>query len=312
MATLGNYYIDTISLATATAVWDDALFTTKAADGWYQSCGVVREQVGGFLLPPDSCPYPCTIDCGDPVIFYNNYFGIYDVVTQLGPGTGAVQLTFTPLNVPNGMRATFNGTTYIGGSTNIYGWIDTEYFGTAASFASYGFPGGSPYVLPKYEWGGTAANDWVNVGAETINIVLAETTGTPASPGTKNVFIPKVDINPQELTIRVVGPVGGAEDFWQIGNPCPNPLTGLSVTDRYASFAAACGQPRPNTFYNGPVSGVGGLPGNFDVMFTDENAEETLANAVGFGPGFYHYIIGGVNKWFEIDANSVIINLGNC
>jgi hypothetical protein len=64
MATLVNRYIDTADFATATAVWLDAGFATKAPDGWYQSCGTVREQVGGFLLPPDSCPV-CLLDCDD-------------------------------------------------------------------------------------------------------------------------------------------------------------------------------------------------------------------------------------------------------
>jgi len=311
MATLGNYYIDTISLATATAVWDDALFTTKAADGWYQSCGVVREQVGGFLLPPDSCAYPCSIDCGDPAAFYNNYFGVYEVTTQLGPGLGAVNIVFTPNNIPNGFRADFGGITYIGGSSDALGWVGTEYVGNAAQFASYGFPGGSPYVLPKYEWGGIAPNNWANTGAETVNITLLETTAAAITPGNIHIFVPKVDINPQDLTMRVVGPVGGSQDAWTISNPCPAPLSPVVVTNRFATSVAACGQPLLNTVYNGQVSGIGGVPGIYDVMFDDALALNTMI-AVGYTAGFYHYILGGVNKWFEIDANSVIINLGNC
>tara|TARA_R110000751_G_scaffold1560_4_gene5820 strand:- start:30824 stop:31759 length:936 start_codon:yes stop_codon:yes gene_type:complete len=311
MATLGNYYIDTINFDTATAVWTDSTFSTKAPDGWYQSCGVVREQLGGFLLPADSCPYPCSVDCGTPSIFSNNYFGVYDVETELGPGIGAVKLTFTPHQIPNGLFVTYNGTSYTGGVSNIYGYIGTPYVGTAAMFLTYGFPGGSPYLLPKYEFGGGGGTNWVSAGNETINVALPDTTGTVATPGAITMFIPKIDINPQQLTIRVVGPVGGSQDAWSVSNACPVPLVGLTVTNRFASSVAACGQPLLNTVYNGQVSGIGGVPGNFDMMFTDSNGEFTMI-ADGYTPGFYHYVLGGINKWFEIDANSVIINLGNC
>ena len=93
MATLGTYFLDTDSLATATAVWTDSTFTVKAPDGWYQACGIVREQVGGFLLPPDSCAYPCNVDCGDPPIFDNDYFGVYEL-PDIQVGTGGQSLIY--------------------------------------------------------------------------------------------------------------------------------------------------------------------------------------------------------------------------
>ncbi len=53
-----SYYIDTDSFATATAVWTDTNLHTKAANQFYQTGGIVREQSAGFLLPSTNCA-PC-------------------------------------------------------------------------------------------------------------------------------------------------------------------------------------------------------------------------------------------------------------
>lgn len=56
MAVSGTYYLDAPSLASATSVFDDALLTTLAADGYYAEGVIVRQQVGGILLPQQLCP----------------------------------------------------------------------------------------------------------------------------------------------------------------------------------------------------------------------------------------------------------------
>jgi hypothetical protein len=55
MATLGSYYIDGPTLATATAVFTDAAMTTPAADGWYSDSTSVREQISGVLSIVQTC-----------------------------------------------------------------------------------------------------------------------------------------------------------------------------------------------------------------------------------------------------------------
>ena len=59
MASTGTYYLDTASLSNATAVFTDALLTTKAADGWYQSGNISRRQVAGVLVAGESACVSC-------------------------------------------------------------------------------------------------------------------------------------------------------------------------------------------------------------------------------------------------------------
>lgn len=313
MATLVNRYIDTASLATATAVWMDSAFSAKAPDGWYQSCGIVREQSGGFLLPSRSCAYPCSVPCGTPATFNYNYFGIYDVQVTLGAGLGAVEVGFLIDSIPNALFVSYNGTTYSELSCINYGYVN-KYFGANASFVTYGFPAGSPYLLPNFEWDGGASNNWSPTGgSETIAIAGADTTSLAGVPGNAKLFIPKVDINPQIMDIRVIGPVGGSANSWLVTNACPGLLTGFGVSNVAVSSVAACALPWSNTFYNGPVNGSAGLPALYDWMFADDKAENKLGSYPGFGPGYYSYDDGtGIAKWFQLDANSIIINLGVC
>lgn len=55
MATTNSYYINGPSLASATAVFTNSDLTIKAPDGWYAFEGIVRQQVGGILLPEQNC-----------------------------------------------------------------------------------------------------------------------------------------------------------------------------------------------------------------------------------------------------------------
>ena len=313
MATLGNYYIDTSTFPTATAVWTDATFTTKAADGWYQECGVVRQQVGGFLLPPDSCPFPCNTDCGTPPLFNNTYFGEYqlpDIVVGTTVGAVKVELNFN--DIPIGMYAQYGGDIYSAVSSQTFGYMAGPYIGSAAQFAAYGFPAGSPYVVPTFEWGGGAGNNWTPLATNTLNIAAGDTTSVAGSPSACILYIPKVDINPQKINVTVIAPVGASANVWSVTNNCVVALTSISVTDPAPSSVAACALPLVNTVYNGPVNGTSGVPGLYDWMFTDDQGASPMATAPGLGAGYYKYVEGGVNKWFQLDANSVITSLGLC
>ena len=64
MATIGTYYIDSNEFTTATAVYTNATLTTAAADGFYQSCGVYRQQTSGVLGPVITCPNCTGAVCG--------------------------------------------------------------------------------------------------------------------------------------------------------------------------------------------------------------------------------------------------------
>lgn len=80
MAITGIYYLDGPSLASSTAVYDDADLTTCAADGWYSDGLISRQQVDCVLLAEVSCDAPIP------------YLYITDVVTDTGAGTTTYKL----------------------------------------------------------------------------------------------------------------------------------------------------------------------------------------------------------------------------
>jgi|SanBayMetagenome_1026888.scaffolds.fasta_scaffold04409_3 hypothetical protein len=55
MATSGSYYLNGPSLTSSTSVFTDSGLTTLAPDGFYSDGVIVREQVGGVLLPAVAC-----------------------------------------------------------------------------------------------------------------------------------------------------------------------------------------------------------------------------------------------------------------
>lgn len=57
------FYINGPSLASATAVFSDALLTTCAPDGFYSQGSITREQVDCVLLPQQTCPSCCDTTC---------------------------------------------------------------------------------------------------------------------------------------------------------------------------------------------------------------------------------------------------------
>ena len=90
-------------------------------------------------------------------------------------------------------------------------------------------------------------------------------------------------------------------------------LLGGVITANTASAVIACATIPiwADAFYNGPVNGTAGEPGLYDVVFTDNIGSQTLAALSG--AGFYGYqSASGVQGYFEIDANSVIITIGSC
>jgi hypothetical protein len=315
MPTLLSYYLDTNLFTTATAVYTDATLTTKAADGFYQSGGVYREQSSGLLGSIIPCLACNKVMCGDlPNLFQTDQYGIYDFDINLGTQTGAWQVVGIPFNMPNGFFIDYDGTTYSSAVSSQDGYLAGPYFGNTVMATTYGFPANSPFDLPVLRWdGGTAGTDFSLTGT-TENIVVApgDFTGSVGTGGEFNWFISKPNPDPQTATIRVIGCVGGGGDSFQLTNHCAEPLTGFSISaGPKANAVDACAEPIINTYYNGPVGGTDGEPGIYDVIFVNSNAATTLATALG--SGFYGYSSPGVpTGYFEIDANSVIITIGTC
>lgn len=84
MATSSTYYLNGPSLGSSTAVFLDAALTTLSPDGFYSDGIIVREQVGGVLLPQQTCD-SCTIVHWSIIGPVGGKFTIYsnDLVTEL-------------------------------------------------------------------------------------------------------------------------------------------------------------------------------------------------------------------------------------
>jgi len=91
MAISETYYLDTPSLGTATVIYSDAALTTIADDGFYSDGIISRQQVGGVLLPQQTCPscdpvsYNCTDgSCVDPGDGTGEYATIEECIASCG------------------------------------------------------------------------------------------------------------------------------------------------------------------------------------------------------------------------------------
>lgn len=320
MATLGAYYIDSDSFTTATAVYTNANLTTAAADGFYQNCGVYRQQTSGVLGPVITCPNCTGATCGTLPSggWTTTEQGIYQFDIQLSAAVGAWRLALTPGVLPGKIRVEFpasSGTFYTGGSSSNFGYLAGPYFGDTTTATTYNFPGLSPYIVSDFEWAGdSAGTSFAPTGtSQSVAIAPGDFSGTAGAPGNVVMFIPKTLADLQNATVTVTGPIGGASDSFSLTNSCASTLTSVLCTTNQASAVAACGAAITTSYFNGPVTGSAGTPGIYDFMYTNNNSSTTLAS-VG-GAGFYGYrTTPGATPtgYFQLDANSVIVAIGTC
>lgn len=318
MPTPTTYYIDAETFENATAVYTNASLTTKAADGFYQNCGVYRQQTSGVLGPVILCPLcgKAACDTNPSNGWTTSQQGVYDFEVDLGT-TASVnwRVKLSPGTIPNGIFVTYNGVTYSAGSSTIYGWLTGPYYGKNSEITLYDFPNSSPYSVNKMEWNGQnnagVGDTFVPTStSEVITIAPSDVTGSALDPGVINIFIPKPTAEPRLATIRVIGAVGGSSDAFTLSNECPVALTGFSASGRFGAAVDACSATNSNTYYNGPVTGTAGEPALYDVVFTDVTGATKLATSSG--AGYYGFTSSSASGYFQIDANSVIIAIGSC
>jgi hypothetical protein len=164
MGYLANYYLNTNSFGTATAVYEDEALTVLAPDGFYSVGGIVREQVSGVLQEVEPC-----LNCGNscptaPSATSFNSKGIYYTDVFLNTTTGAVVVEIeyasglaTP--GPNGFRVIYDSQVY----NTVYSDFDGRHAITAIYSPIWLGDGGtgcatnlvpnSPYAdAPEYEY----------------------------------------------------------------------------------------------------------------------------------------------------------------
>lgn len=277
MATL--YYLDGNSLATATAVYTDSALTTCAPDGYYSDGYISRQQVGCVLQPAQTCP-DCSIPCGSPISASGNQ-GVYLLTLDTGTDTGAIVISFNPLNVPDGIRATYDGVVYneLSAINDGYHASTTSgnftYVGNTAN--DCGISGTTYPALIEYDYDGSSFIATGNLQSITVN--AGDVSLSSGQPGSCKMVIPKTSASPSQVLIEMVGPC--TSTAFSITAACPTLLTGFSSSTQQLSSSAACGSTTTQTYYNVPVNGTSGVPGLYDWVFSDANGQNVLS------AGFY-------------------------
>ena len=303
MATSSTYYLDAPSLSSATVVYSNAALTTVAANGYYSDGAIMRQQLGGVLLPPVICP-ACAVPCGG-TISASGAQGIYYLNTDLGTDTGAVVIEFDPFSVPDGIVAVFNSVIYNGVSSPNHGWLQgtaglATYIGNTS--ADCGIVANSPYTLNEFQYNGTS---FVALGTtESVTILAGQTELTASDPGTTVMVIPKTAASPSILNLSFIGPCVGTA--FNISVSCPAALPSFASSTVNAGSATACADAIDQTYYVAYVNGGSGVLGLYDLVFSDANGQSKLS------AGYYKTTAAGANNWFQVDANGVIVAFGNC
>ncbi len=300
-----TFYIDGTTLTSASAVYTDADLTTCAADGFYSDGVVSREQLNCMLLPEQICE-TCATPCGDTITGSGTQ-GIYKLDLFTGDSAsdvGAIIIKMNPIDVPDGIRATYNGIVYnevsspvdgYHGSPNTGNFVVVGNTSDDCGLASGGFSGSlneNAYV---------DGQGFVSTGQSIqVNIVPSDVSLTPnQSPNFCTMVIPKPTPTPAIVNIEFVGPCSGTG--FNVSAECPVLLTGFQSSATPVS-SDPCSQGLEILMYNAPVTGTSGVPNMHDWIFIDAYGSQTAAN------GFYRI---ENNVLIEVQ-NGVVVTMGAC
>ena len=262
MAVLDNtFYIDTSLFSTATSVWTDDALTILAPDGWYQAPveGVItyRQQTGGVLgaVTNCECPEPCdgSVSAGGGHGNYIINIDTGDTVSDIG----AIVVYFSPDNVPDGILATYDSTTYNTLTTNLYGVA----LATAGELNFVGKTGmgsceasdleGSTTEVYNYSYNGTSfVNDYTSTD---IVIPASGTVNLNAGGPPPNIdlwytlVIPKPNATPSTLRLQIAGVCGTTAFNFKAF--CPVALPSFTTNSVETSGPLACSATQDETYY---------------------------------------------------------------
>ena len=301
-----TFFINGTSLSNSTAVFLDSEQLICAPDGYYSDGVITRQQVGCSLLPQIACPScapPCPADAGTVSAVST---GAFLMSLNTGVGTGAIIVTFTPPNKPDGIIAEFNGSYYNEFSSSVFGYLPVipnqpVFVGDSVYCACPTFTTtGCTYTLPKYEWDGTA---FVSAsGTETITVTSPQVLVAVSSVGDCIMVIPKTSVASQTLNISAYITCVGST--FNLSVQCPQPLpTFQSSVNSNPSFPEFCTLPIDNTRYVAKVNNSPAYPfvAVNDWVFEDENGENRLAD------GYYKTNdVTGLNNTIEV-VNGVVV-----
>jgi hypothetical protein len=308
MAVNSTFYLNAATLSLATSVYLDTSLLLIAPDGYYGDGTVIRQQSSGILI--NSTPDLCSAPCG-PNISAPGVQGLYLASVNLGDTLGAVIVKFFVINVPDGFRAIYNGTTYNKLSSNIDGLHqsttpgnftvvgDTASTGTCSS--SW-YPAGGSLVLNEYVYDGT----FVATGnTPSTTIAIGDISLTTGSPELCVMVIPKLAASPNLINFEVFG--GCTSTGWDVEVECPASLPSFSTSVSFPTGTIPCSTTIDQTCYFAKVHlAIDSYVGLYDYVFTDANGQFPLAD------GFYlTNNVAAPNKVIRV-TNGLITGITNC
>lgn len=305
------YFLDGTTLSDSTAVFLNSGLSIPAPDGYYADGVIIREQVGGLLLPQFQCP-ACGFGCGDGLTTIGDegaYYLNIDTGT-LPTSVGAIVIRFATGAIPDGIEVTYDGQVYNELSSPFYGYLAappglTTWIGK--SIWDCGLVSGSPHNAKVYEFDGTS---FIWTGAyENITITAPQVNLTPEAPDNNPgdlwpvMVIPKTSPTPSILSLKVSAVCGTTGFLLDIS--CPAAIKSINASDRYESILGICSATLTNKLYPVRVNGVSPYLGLYDWIFIDQYGSIKAAD------GYYRTNnLSGGNDTIQVQ-NGVVIAITN-
>ena len=300
MGTIGSFYLNGPNLVTSTGIFMDSAFTTCAPNGWYSQEGNVRQLLNCVLLPRAKCP-SCSTPCGGVAIDSQNSLGLYLIPIELGSAIGAIKVSFSPGDIPDGIRGIYNNGVFNEFSSEVDGYHATSvtdgltYMGNSADVGS--LITGSPH-------GSIIEYDFYN----SIYTPNGNTTTVEVSAGSASLSASKPLSSPTTLSMQIAEVLGSQPTpSWSLTVGCPTALTSNQCTDVNPAGGCTTAAPLDNTIFLGKVSGVNTIPVIHDWAFADAYAETKKATG--------DYVLENktaVRYLITVSANGVITAVTAC
>lgn len=308
MAINSTYYLNAANLATATSVYLDAALSLIAPDGFYSDGAISREQSLGTLLPVESCG-DCGTPCDETTISNSGDQGLYLINLNVGSGVGAIVIRFDPYNVPDGIKAVYDGNTYNALSSLGEGLLKSTnpagFTVIGNSINDCGLSGNTTNIPAAVEYLFDGTSFLPTGNTQSVTISPGDVVLTPSAPGSSVMVIPKVNIAPSIVNISIISACIGRAT-WDIVAPCPESLNVFSSSVGFITGAIPCSTARLNAYYfaspdilNPSVFGLNCL------VFQDPYGAMPLAN------GFYYMTVTSYTGVIEVQ-NGVVIDLLSC
>jgi len=306
MPTPTTYFLNGPSLGSSTSIYTDAGLSVCAPDGFYSDGVIVREQVGCILQVAQECPN-CAVTCGDSIGISTANSGAFVMNFEAGAGLGAIIVRFNPFTVPDGIKIEFNSNVYNVFSSVVYGYLYPLIPGGPPIFlgrlSDDCITTGTPYVLPEYEYDGSA---FVSTGnTQTITVSPGQKALTLNSPMNCIAVVPKTSASPSNVRVTVYGVCDNTLSSISVG--CPVMLNSFPCSNPAFTPLDICGVVVENqTYYIAPVTGNGITLGLYDWIFADPYGEVIVSD------GYYKSTgLMGDYQWFLV-MNGIIVQFGMC